>query len=860
MILVRDKAHKGDKKDDLHHRLQSALARIDNIDSPSLKPTTDAIKSQIDDLQQMAVAQTPVIPDLAGTGWLYRRVKKHAYSKQIKASRKQLTHCLTKLKALESRIDKLSRQHEKLCSEESAVLNMLRDFLETWTHFSELYGYVVTLASPDKLFVGVSNTGQVLSITDKERLEHQYILGKTGVGKSKLLESMIIQDLLNGRGGTLIDPFGSLFRELSSFVLFYNDLRTQLTDIQQTIEAFLSKYRRQIEHLSTSKEKIPTQTLSLFEDIVDADLESIFPPLRCKIIDLSEQASFQSPNPYRINPFQQEEGEALNDLTDVLIRSIERHTGQDSSETPQLATNMEGLFSHMITEGKQLTDLLPTIDLLAECARPPRKNKPSPQQLLKSLESQDNPTAKQAAWTLRFLLKFSSHEFNKAIHSLVNRLRLFNNPVVYNFLNTPETTLHLEQEVNGIDEQGRAPFLLFHIPTDDSKSGMVATFLLSKIDKIIRKRTEAQKRNPFFVYVDEFPEFVDLQLAKNFAQTRQFGLSYTIAHQNFDQLKESDPEGVIMGTAFKNCSTKLLMQVSGDDAEYVVKQCFELTGKMEEVTYSTSTGNTTAIGYRVGKSITETKTRSESSSSSTSEKWSKTFSSTVGKSTAQAIGNSTSQTDSTGKSSGRSDNQNSSETRSLSRPWSDDGTTSTGSVISMTQQQNSSQAHGTSTSNTTTSTDNQSTSEGNQTGGGKTEGTGQTTGSSDGFSKQFGLSLNLGNSSSTTINHRFYSLTDERTFLTQEVQSLPKREFFICRGLEPLKARTLDSLIVKLELQLQPIIQAFYPELTAAQNEERQRMVDLLASSKTEMAEDLVDTLVPDQNSQTDKGAELFDE
>ena len=47
-------------------------------------------------------------------------------------------------------------------------------------------------------------------IQQPDRLSHVYIIGKTGVGKSTLIESMIRQDLEAGRGCCLLDPHGDL--------------------------------------------------------------------------------------------------------------------------------------------------------------------------------------------------------------------------------------------------------------------------------------------------------------------------------------------------------------------------------------------------------------------------------------------------------------------------------------------------------------------------------------------------------------------------------------------------------------------------------------------------------------------------
>ena len=53
-------------------------------------------------------------------------------------------------------------------------------------------------------------------IRQTDRLSHCYAIGKTGVGKSTLLETMALQDLVAGRGFALVDPHGDLAETLAA--------------------------------------------------------------------------------------------------------------------------------------------------------------------------------------------------------------------------------------------------------------------------------------------------------------------------------------------------------------------------------------------------------------------------------------------------------------------------------------------------------------------------------------------------------------------------------------------------------------------------------------------------------------------
>lgn len=63
------------------------------------------------------------------------------------------------------------------------------------------------------LFLGVSHYRGVerpIFVSDDDRRRHMYIIGKTGTGKSQLLEELVMQDINAGKGVAVIDPHGDL--------------------------------------------------------------------------------------------------------------------------------------------------------------------------------------------------------------------------------------------------------------------------------------------------------------------------------------------------------------------------------------------------------------------------------------------------------------------------------------------------------------------------------------------------------------------------------------------------------------------------------------------------------------------------
>jgi hypothetical protein len=71
----------------------------------------------------------------------------------------------------------------------------------------------------DVSYLGRTNSrhAQVpFGVKQTDRLSHLYMLGRTGVGKSTLIEALALQDLKAGRGFALIDPHGDLAERVMS--------------------------------------------------------------------------------------------------------------------------------------------------------------------------------------------------------------------------------------------------------------------------------------------------------------------------------------------------------------------------------------------------------------------------------------------------------------------------------------------------------------------------------------------------------------------------------------------------------------------------------------------------------------------
>jgi type IV secretory pathway TraG/TraD family ATPase VirD4 len=64
--------------------------------------------------------------------------------------------------------------------------------------------------------VDFRNDGRTFGIKDEDRFSHIYIIGKTGTGKSTLVETMALQDAERDNGFALIDPHGDLVERVAA--------------------------------------------------------------------------------------------------------------------------------------------------------------------------------------------------------------------------------------------------------------------------------------------------------------------------------------------------------------------------------------------------------------------------------------------------------------------------------------------------------------------------------------------------------------------------------------------------------------------------------------------------------------------
>ena len=51
-----------------------------------------------------------------------------------------------------------------------------------------------------------------------DRRRHMYVIGKTGMGKTTMMENMVLHDIYSGHGGGVVDPHGDFAEKIINYI------------------------------------------------------------------------------------------------------------------------------------------------------------------------------------------------------------------------------------------------------------------------------------------------------------------------------------------------------------------------------------------------------------------------------------------------------------------------------------------------------------------------------------------------------------------------------------------------------------------------------------------------------------------
>ena len=160
---------------------------------------------------------------------------------------------------------------------------------------------------------------------------------------------------------------------------------------------------------------------------------------------------------------------------------------------------------------------------------------------------------------------------NEAIAPIQNKVGQFlSTAMVRNVLGQPKSTINLFEMMN------TGKIFLVNVSKGrigEDNSALLGGMLITKLQlaAMERVRVPEEERKDFYLYVDEFQNFVTDSFASILSEARKYRLCLCLAHQYIAQLVTKDSEAV-RDAVFGNVGTMIVFRVGAADADFLEKE------------------------------------------------------------------------------------------------------------------------------------------------------------------------------------------------------------------------------------------------------------------------------------------------
>jgi len=160
---------------------------------------------------------------------------------------------------------------------------------------------------------------------------------------------------------------------------------------------------------------------------------------------------------------------------------------------------------------------------------------------------------------------------NEAIAPIQNKVGQFlSTSIIRNVVGQSKSTINI------FDIMNEGKIFLVNVSKGrigEDNSGLLGGMIITKIQlaAMERVRIPEEQRKDFYLYVDEFQNFVTDAFAGILSEARKYRLNLTVAHQYTAQLVV-DKSSAVRDAVFGNVGTMIVFRVGSDDAEFLEKE------------------------------------------------------------------------------------------------------------------------------------------------------------------------------------------------------------------------------------------------------------------------------------------------
>ncbi len=328
-------------------------------------------------------------------------------------------------------------------------------------------------------------------IKTDDRRRHMYVIGKTGMGKTTMMENMVIQDIRNGKGVCFIDPHGDSLKKILDYipndrindVVYFNPADLEHPIAFNILEAVDTKYK----HL------VASGLMGVFTKI----WASMWSSRMEYILNNTILALLDSP------------GNTMLGIVRMYVDKKYRKKIVDSIKDPMV----------------------------------------------------------KAFWLEEFA-NYAEKYRTEAVAPIQNKVGQFlSSAVIRNIVGQPKSTIDLREIMDN------SKILLLDLSkgkVGEDNSALLGAMIITKLQLAALSRVDIpeEERKDFYLYVDEFQNFVTDSFATILSEARKYRLNLTMGHQYIGQLSPENNHKM-RDAVFGNVGTMVVFRVGAADAEFL---------------------------------------------------------------------------------------------------------------------------------------------------------------------------------------------------------------------------------------------------------------------------------------------------
>ena len=361
-------------------------------------------------------------------------------------------------------------------------------------------------APKEGIIIGVNKHRGVetqIRFKDGDRTRHEYIIGKSGSGKSALLSWQARQDIQNGQGVCIVDPHGDLIEDA-------------------------------LAHIPKERAK----------DVVLFDPSDGERPLGLNLLEAKTE---------------EEKDRASLDAMEIFIKLF-----GNEIFGPRIQHYFRNGCLTLMDDEEEGATLIDVPRLFVDDEFQRYKVSKCKNVVVRSFW--ENEIAKTGAREKEEMIPYFSAKFGPFI----------TNTTMRNIIGQPKSAFNVRQ----IMDEGK--ILLVNLSKGkigDINAQLLGLIFVNKVNMAAMQRADVprEQRRRFYLYVDEFQNFITDAFASILSEARKYELALIMAHQYIGQLtdKTSAYEGAnskVRDAVFGNVGSILSFKIGAEDAEYMAKE------------------------------------------------------------------------------------------------------------------------------------------------------------------------------------------------------------------------------------------------------------------------------------------------